>query len=217
MNYGYFDLKNKEYVITKPDTPAPWVNYLGSPEYGAIISNNAAGYSFVKSGANGRISRFRFNSMMALPGRYIYIRDNDTADYWSASWQPVGKPLDKYKSECRHGTAYTVISSEYENIAAETAYYVPNGKTYEVWRSKITNNDSKPRKLSVFGFVEFTNDNNYEQDQVNLQYTLFITRTSFEGNKILQHINENSSRDETGSNHRERFFVMVVADVTAAC
>ena len=116
MNYGYFDLKNKEYVITKPDTPAPWVNYLGSPEYGAIISNNAAGYSFVKSGANGRISRFRFNSMMALPGRYIYIRDNDTADYWSASWQPVGKPLDKYKSECRHGTAYTVISSEYENI-----------------------------------------------------------------------------------------------------
>ena len=91
-------------------------------------------------------------------GRYIYIRDNDTADYWSASWQPVGKPLDKYKSECRHGTAYTVISSEYENIAAETAYYVPNGKTYEVWRSKITNNDSKPRKLSVFGFVEFTKD-----------------------------------------------------------
>lgn len=207
MNYGYFDLKNKEYVITKPDTPAPWVNYLGSPEYGAIISNNAAGYSFVKSGANGRISRFRFNSMMALPGRYIYIRDNDTADYWSASWQPVGKPLDKYKSECRHGTAYTVISSEYENIAAETAYYVPNGKTYEVWRSKITNNDSKPRKLSVFGFVEFTNDNNYEQDQVNLQYTLFITRTSFEGNKILQHINENSGRDETGSTTAKDFSV----------
>ncbi len=217
MNYGFFDLKNKEYVITKPDTPAPWVNYLGSPEYGAIISNNAAGYSFVKSGANGRISRYRFNTMMALPGRYIYIRDNDTADYWSASWQPVGKPIDKYKSECRHGTAYTVISSEYEKIAAETTYYVPNGKTYEVWCSKITNTDSKARKLSVFGFTEFTNDNNYEQDQVNLQYTLFITRTSFEGNKILQHINENSGKDATGSNHRERFFGMVGADVNAAC
>ena len=103
MNFGYFDLKNKEYVITKPDTPAPWVNYLGSPEYGAIISNNAAGYSFVKSGANGRISRFRFNSNMALPGRYIYIRDNDTKDYWSASWQPVGKPLDKFKTKTVHG------------------------------------------------------------------------------------------------------------------
>lgn len=86
MQYGYFDLKNKEYVIDHPDTPAPWVNYLGSPEYGAMISNNAAGYSFVKSGANGRISRFRFNSMMALPGRYIYLRDNDTKDYWSATW-----------------------------------------------------------------------------------------------------------------------------------
>ena len=96
MQYGYFDLKNKEYVIDRPDTPAPWVNYLGSPEYGAMISNNAAGYSFVKSGANGRISRFRFNSMMALPGRYIYLRDNDTKDYWSATWQPVGKPLDSY-------------------------------------------------------------------------------------------------------------------------
>ncbi len=217
MNYGYFDLKNKEYVITKPDTPAPWVNYLGSPEYGAIISNNAAGYSFVKSGANGRISRYRFNSMMSLPGRYIYIRDNDTADYWSASWQPVGKPMDKYKSECRHGTAYTVISSEYADIKAETTYYVPNGKTYEVWNAKITNNDTKPRKLSVFGFVEFTNEDNYEQDQVNLQYSLFITRTSFEGNKILQHINEHSGKDETGSNHLERFFGMVGADISASC
>lgn len=100
MQYGYFDLANKEYVITRPDTPSAWANYLGSPEYGAIISNNAGGYSFVKSGANGRITRYRFNSNMALPGRYIYLRDNDANDYWSASWQPVGKPLDTYKSTC---------------------------------------------------------------------------------------------------------------------
>ena len=113
MQYGYFDLANKEYVITRPDTPSAWANYLGSPEYGAIISNNAGGYSFVKSGANGRITRYRFNSNMALPGRYIYLRDNDANDYWSASWQPVGKPLDTNKSTCRHGTAYTVISAEY--------------------------------------------------------------------------------------------------------
>ena len=214
MQHGYFDLKNKEYVIDHPDTPAPWVNYLGSPEYGAMISNNAAGYSFVKSGANGRISRFRFNSMMALPGRYIYLRDNDTNDYWSASWQPVGKPLDAYKSVCRHGTAYTVISAEYAGISSEVTYYVPIGATYEVWRAVIKNNSDKPRNLSSFGFVEFTNDNNYEQDQVNLQYTLFITRTSFEGNKILQHINENSGKDATGSNHRERFFGMVGAPIS---
>lgn len=215
MKYGYFDLDNKEYVITKPDTPAPWVNYLGSPAYGAIISNNAGGYSFVQSGANGRIARYRFNSNMALPGRYIYLRDNDTADYWSASWQPVGKPLDQYKSECRHGTAYTTITAQYKGIKSQTTYYVPKDKTYEVWRCKITNEGDRARKLSSFGFIEFTNDNNYEQDQVNLQYTLFITNTTFEGNKILQHINENSGKDETGSNHRERFFGLAGAKVSA--
>lgn len=215
MNYGHFDLENKEYVITNPATPAPWANYLGDPEYGAMISNNAAGYSFVKSGANGRILRYRFNSDMALPGRYIYIRDNADGDYWSASWQPVGKPLDQYKSVCRHGTAYTVISAEYKEIASEVTYYVPYGKTYEVWRAKVTNNSDKERKLSVYGFCEFTNENNYEQDQVNLQYTLFISRTSFEENKIVQHINENDGKDETGSNNQERFFGMVGAPISA--
>ena len=215
MNYGYFDLEKKEYVITRPDTPAAWSNYLGDPNYGAIITNNAAGYSFVKSGANGRIGRFRFNSMMALPGRYIYLHDKETKDFWSASWQPVGKPLDQYKSVCRHGTAYTVITSEYAGIESETTYYVPD--TYEVWHCKITNKSDQPRTLSVFGFIEFTNESNYQQDQVNLQYTLFISRTSFEnGNCIIQHINENDQRDETGSNHMERFFGMVGAPVCSA-
>lgn len=216
MNYGYFDLENKEYVITRPDTPAPWCNYLGSPAYGAIISNNGGGYSFVKSGANGRISRYRFNSKMSLPGRYVYIRDNDTADYWSATWQPVGKPLDSYKSECRHGTGYSVMTSEYSGIRSEISYYVPQGAEYEVWRTKITNNTQTAKKLSVFGFVEFTNENNYEQDQVNLQYTLFITRTELMGNKIVQHINENQGKQANGFNYRERFFGLAKADVTAA-
>lgn len=212
MQYGHFDLENKEYVITNPATPTSWANYLGDPEYGAIISNNAAGYSFVKSGANGRITRFRFNSEMALPGRYIYIRDNETGDYWSASWQPVGKPLDKYKSECRHGTAYTIISAEYAEIKSEVTYYVPYKKTYEVWRAKITNNSNKDRNLSTFGFVEFTNEDNYEQDQVNLQYSLFISQTEFKDNKILQTISGNSEKDR-----RNRFFGMVGADITASC
>ena len=215
MQYGYFDLEHKEYVITRPDTPAPWANYLGSPEYGAIVSNNGGGYSFVKSGANGRIIRYRFNSNIGLPGRYIYIRDNDAKDYWSCTWQPVGKPLDQYKTECHHGTAYTTIKSDYADIHSELTYYVPLNKTYEVWRTKITNNSDRYRNLSTFGFVEFTNENNYEQDQVNLQYTLFITRTSFEGNKIVQHINENSGKDENGSNWRERFFGVVGAPVSA--
>ncbi len=206
MNFGYFDLKNKEYVITRPDTPSPWANYLGSPEYGAIVSNNGYGYSFVKSGANGRISRFRFNSNIGLPGRFVYLRDRKSGDYWSCTWQPVGKSLDEYKSECHHGTAYTTVKSEYSGIKSEITYYVPLGKTHEVWRVKVTNASGKARELSTFGFIEFTNENNYEQDQVNLQYTLFITRTSFEGNMIVEHINEFDNRDEKGFNGQERFF-----------
>lgn len=214
MNYGYFDEGSKEYVITKPNTPAPWANYLGSPAYGAIISNNAGGYSFVKSGANGRIIRYHFNSD-DTPGRYVYLRDDETGDYWSASWQPVAKDLSVYKSECRHGTAYTNMAAEYTGIKSEVLYYVPLNKSYEVWRAKITNNTDKTRSISAFGYAEFTNDSNYEQDQVNLQYTLFITRTYFKGNKIIQTINENTGKNEKGSNWRERFFALMGAPVTS--
>ncbi len=214
MNYGYFDEKNREYVITRPDTPRPWANYLGSPEYGAIISNNAGGYSFAKSGANGRIIRYRFNSVaMDQPGRYIYIMDSDTGEYWSGSWAPVCKPLSEYKSECRHGTAYTVITSEYKDIKSEVSYYVPKGAEYEVWSAKITNMDSKPRRLSVTGYCEFVNDNNYEQDQVNLQYTLFITHTFFKDNFILQKQNE---LQDTNGEH-QRFFGLAKGEVSAFC
>ncbi|NLK21403.1 MAG: N,N'-diacetylchitobiose phosphorylase [Epulopiscium sp.] len=219
MKYGYFDENNKEYIITKPDTPAPWVNYLGSPEYGAIISNNAGGYSFVKSGANGRILRYRFNSIdMDQPGRYIYIRDKDSKDYWSTSWQPVGKDLENYQSECHHGTAYTNMLARYDNIETKTLYYVPLDKTYEVWRLQITNNDSKERKLSIFGSVEFTNDDNYEQDSVNLQYTQFISRTEYKNNKIIQHINEYVKKNNTNTNGAtggQRFFGAVGFPVCA--
>ncbi len=214
MNYGFFDEQNKEYVITKPDTPAPWANYLGSPEYGAIISNNAGGYSFVKSGANGRILRYRFNSINAdQPGRYIYIRDKETKDFWSTSWQPVGKSLDKYESQCHHGTAYTNIQAKYDNIDTETLYYVPLNKAYEIWRLRITNQGNTARKLSIFGYAEFTNEGNYEQDTVNLQYTQFITRTEFINNKIIQHINENVDKSIDGKNGKERFFGVVGAQV----
>lgn len=212
MNYGYFDGSNKEYVITKPNTPAPWANYLGSPEYGAIISNNAGGYSFVKSGANGRIIRYIFNQD-DKPGRYIYLRDDESKDFWSASWQPVGKDLESYKSECHHGTGYTNLVADYAGIHSEALYYVPLDKTYEVWRLKVTNTSDKVRKLSTFGFVEFTNESHYENDQVNLQYTLFITRTHFKGNKILQSINENCGKNEDGSNGNERFFGLAGAQV----
>ena len=113
MKYGYFDDKNKEYVVERPDTPASWTNYLGDTNYGAIITNNAGGYSFYKSAAQGRFTRMQFNSVpMDQAGRYIYFHDRDSKDFWSASWQPVGKPLEQFKTECRHGMAYTKISSE---------------------------------------------------------------------------------------------------------
>ena len=97
MNYGYFDDTAKEYVITRPDTPTSWSNYLGSTEYGAIITNNAGGYGFYKSGARGRFLRLLLQRVpMDQPGRYFYLRDRDSGDYWSASWQPVGKPLEQY-------------------------------------------------------------------------------------------------------------------------
>ena len=197
MKYGYFDDEKREYVIDRPDTPAPWANYLGSPEYGAVISNNAGGYSFAKSGANGRILRYIFNDF-DRPGRYIYIRDNDSGDYWSASWQPVGKDLTVYKSECRHGTGYTRMNADYSGIHSEALYYVPLDKEYEVWRLRLTNNSGVVRNLNITGYGEFTNNSNYEQDQVNLQYSQFITRTVFCGNRICQLIHGNLDGLEEG-------------------
>ncbi len=187
MQYGYFADEAKEYVITRPDTPLSWSNYLGSTEYGAIITNNAGGYGFYKSGRKGRFLRLRFNSIpMDQPGRYFYLRDNESADYWSASWQPVGKPLDQYHSTCRHGTAYGVIESNYGGIKSETTYFVPLGQHFEYWRMKVTNESEKPRALSLFTYCEFTNQWDTQQDQVNLQYSLFIIRCDLLDGKMLR-------------------------------
>jgi len=189
MQYGYFDDAAREYVITNPNTPAPWTNYLGSPEYGAIITVNAGGYSFVKSGAMGRMLRYTFNQFDE-PGRYIYLRDTATGDYWSASWKPVAKPLDQYKTRCRFGMGYAAFDSEYAGIRNCAQYYVPLGATYEVWALTVENKSERERALSAFGYCEFSNESNYEQDLVNLQYTQFISRTELVDNFILQHINE---------------------------
>ncbi len=213
MQYGYFDEKAREYVITNPNTPAPWANYLGSPDYGAIITVNAGGYSFVKSGAAGRILRYMFNQFDE-PGRYIYLRDEETGEFWSASWRPVKKPLEQYHTECHHGTSYTEFISEYQGIRSRALYYVPMGATHEVWRITLENLTDKPRKISVFGYAEFTTESFYTQDLVNMQYTQFITRTEFKDNFILQRINEFCHRNPDGSNGSERFFG--VAGVPAA-
>jgi N,N'-diacetylchitobiose phosphorylase len=197
MQYGYFDDNAKEYVITRPDTPLSWSNYLGSTEYGAIITNNAGGYGFYQSGARGRFMRLRFNSVpMDQPGRYFYLRDHESSDYWSASWQPVGKPLDQYQSTCRHGTAYTIFESRYAGIATEATYFVPLGQTFEYWRMKVANESDRPREISVFTFCEFTNQWSTFQDQVNLQYSLFIVRGELTNGLLRISIQDNLTPDD---------------------
>ena len=221
MNYGYFDDDNREYVITRPDTPAPWVNYLGSPAYGAIISNNAGGYSFATSGADGRILRYVFNQF-DQPGRYLYIKDEESGDFWSASWQPVGKDTADYQCECRHGLGYTKMTADYDGIRSEALYYVPPDAAHEVWALTLANRSARERKLTLTGYAEFTNHNNYEQDQVNLQYSLFITKTCFQENRVMQQIHGNLdalSADEQVDSKKvtERFFGLAGAEVSSYC
>lgn len=176
MQYGHFDDTNKEYIITRPDTPKSWSNYLGSTEYGAIITNNAGGYSFYKSGGMGRILRLRFNSIpMDQPGRYIYLHDHDNKDFWSLSWQPVGKPLDTYKSICRHGTGYTIITSEYSGIESEATFFVPTGKLLEVWKVRLFNKSDVKRNLSAFTYTELVGNWNAIDDVLNIQYVHYTT------------------------------------------
>jgi len=201
VKYGHFDDTAKEYVITRPDTPQSWSNYLGSTEYGAIITNNAGGYGFFQSGARGRFMRLLFNRVpLDQPGRYFYLRDRGNGDYWSASWQPVGKPLDRYQSTCRHGTAYTVIESQYDGIATEATYFVPLGQRFEYWRLKVTNRSDRPRDLSVFTFCEFTNQWVTYQDQVNLQYSLFIVKGELTDNLLRIAIQDNLPSKDDGVN-----------------
>lgn len=187
MQYGHFDDDAREYVIDRPDTPRSWSNYLGSTEYGAVITNNAGGFSFYRSGAQGRFMRMWLNSIpMDQPGRYIYLRDNDNGDYWSASWQPVGKPLDSYKSTCRHGTAYTIIESEYDNVRSETTYFVPLDRNFEIWAVKLTNTGDTPRNLSAITYVEYNTVWDIRHDYFNLQYTQYTTKMEFVDD-MIQH------------------------------
>lgn len=156
MRFGYFDDPHLEYVITQPDTPLPWINYLGTDDYFGIISNTAGGYSFYKDARLRRLIRFRYNNApLDEGGRYIYIRDDDAPQpaYWSATWQPVRAPLDHY--ECRHGLGYTSIISEKHKIRSRATYFIPQGENLEIWRLELTNLRETPAELSMFSAVEF--------------------------------------------------------------
>ena len=176
MRFGHFDREKREYVIERPDTPMSWINYLGTAEYCGIISNNASGYGFYKSPKSGRHLRLRFNSIpMDRPGRYIYLRDNADADFWSATWQPVGKPLAAQRTICRHGLGYSLFESEYKGIRTNYRVFVPVDKPLEFWEIEVENVSDRERDLSLFTYAEWCFWH-MDQDLSNFQYILYTCR-----------------------------------------
>lgn len=154
MRYGFFDDTEREYVITRPDTPLPWINYLGYEAYFALISNTAGGYSFYRDARLRRLTRYRYNNVpLDSGGRYLYLRDDDTGDFWSPTWQPTRSDLEGYF--CRHGLGYTVIGSRRGGIEAQVRYFVPLGESLEVWQMTLRNGRGQPARLSLFSCVEF--------------------------------------------------------------
>jgi cellobiose phosphorylase len=182
MRYGYFDDKRREYVITRPDTPLPWINYLGCEAYFGIISNTAGGYSFYCDARLRRLTRYRYNNVpLDCGGRYIYLRDDESGVFWSPSWQPVCRKVEDYL--CRHGLGYTIISSTFKGVAAQTRYFVPLGENLEIWQLTLTNRRHKPVNLSIFSSVEFCLWDAYD-DATNFQRNLSVGEVEVEGSVI---------------------------------
>ncbi|MBC7004374.1 N,N'-diacetylchitobiose phosphorylase [Photobacterium sp. BZF1] len=178
MKYGFFDNDNREYVITRPDVPAPWTNYLGTEKFCTVISHNAGGYSFYNSPEYNRVTKFRPNATFDRPGHYVYLRDDETGDYWSISWQPVAKSLDEATYEVRHGLSYSKFKCEYSGISATKTLFVPKGEDAEVWDVVIKNTSDKPRTISAFSFVEFS-FSHIQSDNQNHQMSLYSAGTEY--------------------------------------
>lgn len=186
MKYGHFDTEHREYVIDRMDLPCSWTNYLGVEDMASVVNHTAGGYLFYKTPEYHRISRFRGNSVpMDRPGFYVYLRDNDStpADYWSISWQPVGKPLTEAKYSCRHGMSYTVYTCDYQDIQASQTLMIPRGEAVQLWDVKIKNNGTKTRNLSVFSYLEFS-FHHIMIDNQNYQMSLYCAGSSYEDGVI---------------------------------
>lgn len=152
MKYGYFDDQNREYVITEPRTPWPWINYLGNKDFFSLISNTAGGYSFYKDAKFRRLTRYRYNGVpMDAGGRYFYIKDGDTV--WNPGWKPTKTPLDVY--ECRHGMNYTVITGEKNGLEAKALFFVPLDTHAEITKLTLTNKTDSPKNFKLFSFIEW--------------------------------------------------------------
>ncbi|MCD9544903.1 N,N'-diacetylchitobiose phosphorylase [Photobacterium carnosum] len=195
MKYGYFDNSNKEYVITRPDVPAPWTNYLGTEKFCTVISQNAGGYSFYKSPEYNRVTKFRPNATFDRPGHYVYLRDDATGDYWSISWQPVAKSLDEAKYEVRHGLSYSKFACEYNGISAQKTLFVPIGEDAEIWDVVLKNTTDEVRTISAFSFVEFS-FSHIQSDNQNHQMSLYSAGTSYQNGVIEYDLYYNTNTKE---------------------
>lgn len=180
MRFGRFDDERREYVITTPTTPYPWINYLGCEDFFSLISNTAGGYCFYKDARLRRITRYRYNNVpLDCGGRYFYIRDGET--FWTPGFMPVRRELDYY--ECRHGLGYTSITGERAGIRATQTTFVPLGFNCELTRLSLTNTGDRGRSITVFSFVEFCLWNALD-DMTNFQRNLNIGEVEVEGSAI---------------------------------
>ncbi|HVM59976.1 MAG TPA: glycosyl transferase [Verrucomicrobiae bacterium] len=178
--YGHFDDEAREYVIHRPDTPLPWLNYLGQEELFGLCTNTAGGYTFWKDAKLRRLTRYRYNNVpMDVGGRYLYVNDNGTV--WNPGWKPTKTKLDRY--ECRHGLGYTRILGAKDGVEVEMLFFVPVNETLELWKTTVRNTGKTAKKLKLFSFVEFCL---FEalNDMTNYQRTYSIGEVEIEGSGI---------------------------------
>ena len=188
-NFGHFDDTSREYVITRPDTPWPWINYMGTEDFFSLISNTAGGYCFYKDAKFRRILRYRYNGVpMDDGGRYYYIKDGSTV--WSPGWKPCKTPLDSY--ECRHGMGYTRITGVKDGLKADVLFFVPIGHPCEVHRVRLTNTGPAPKHIQLYSFAEWCLWN-ASTDMENFQRNLSTGEVEVEGN-VLYHKTEYRER-----------------------
>lgn len=184
MRYGHFDNERREYVITDPTVPVSWTNYLGTQDTGTVISHNAGGYMFSGDPETHRVTRFRPNGVpLDRPGHYVYLRDDDDGDYWSISWQPVGKDLSNARYTTRHGLSYSVFECGYRDVEASQTLFIPirtkdEDPKCELWDVKVRNNGDVRRRLSVYGYCEFS-FNVIEIDNQNFQMSMYCSGSSY--------------------------------------
>ncbi|MDZ7723042.1 MAG: glycosyl transferase [candidate division KSB1 bacterium] len=181
MKFGYFDDNKKEYVITNPRTPYPWINYLGSQDFFSLISNTAGGYSFYKDARFRRLSRYRYNNIpLDTNGRYFYI--NDAGTVWNPGWQPVQTELDDYS--CRHGLGYSVIRGVKNGLSAEVLFFVPVNDNAEVQKVVVKNETQQRKSFKLYSFIEW-NLWNALDDMTNFQRNYNTGEVEIDGSMIL--------------------------------